>query len=349
MSIWALTNPRGERLHFALAMAHGCAAAELRPGESSLAGWSLEKLSGDTCWMRVERDGHLWAVCPEAGVWEHLGRESGLVSGPRVAERADALFTNVALRDDGCVWWEGCEDELNPHEIVEDWRGAAWTERGGFGSAAHPEAHCIAPHRDGAWASKAVRIDAIILCGRQSRSSPLVYEARSWRHGVYMGATLVDEVGGTEHPHHDPMGMLGYCGYNMGDYLSHWLEVGRKLHYPPKFFHINWFRCDADGKRVWRGGPESMRVLKWIAERIDGTKAARLTPVGLTPELDSLDLEGLDITQDGMLQLLTGNHRALLRQAERSLAFLSQFGDTVPPPLLTEHRYLVRHLQESLH
>ena len=305
--------------------------------------------------MRPEADGRLWAVCPEFGSWQHVaGARGQLTPEGEPPSVGDAIFTNVALRGDGRVWWEGCAP-LDPHEIVEDWRGAAWTQRAGFGAAAHPEAHYVAPLRAPAGTLKGVRsargvpLAAIVLCGRQTRSSPLVYEARTWRHGVYVGATLVDEVDGTDRPHHDPMGMLGYCGYNMGDYLSHWLAVGRKLHYPPNVFHINWFRTDAEGKRVWQGGEENVRVFRWIAERIEGSAAGHISPVGLTPELDSLDLEGLDLTQDRLLQLVSGNHAALLRQAERARAFLSQFGDCVPAPLLKEHRYLLRHLQESLH
>jgi phosphoenolpyruvate carboxykinase (GTP) len=164
-----------------------------------------------------------------------------------------------------------------------------------------------------------------------------------------VGATLVDETDGPERPHHDPMGMLGYCGYNLADYWSHWLSIGRRLHYPPKVFHINWFRSEADGKRLWPSGVENTRVLRWIAERIQGAAAAQASPLGLVPELDSFDVEGLDLPPERLHQLLSGNHGALLRQAERARAFLAQFGDCLPQPLLMEHRYLVRHLQQSLH
>jgi phosphoenolpyruvate carboxykinase (GTP) len=157
------------------------------------------------------------------------------------------------------------------------------------------------------------------------------------------------EVEGATWVTHNPMSMLASCGYNMGDYFSHWLSIGRKLHYPPKIFHVNWFRSDGEAQRLWPGGGDNMRILKWIAERVDGTAGARTSPLGLTPELESLDLNGLDLPPDRVEQLLSGNHAALLRQAESARQFLAKFGDCLPAQLLMEHRLLVRRLQESLH
>lgn len=196
--------------------------------------------------------------------------------------------------------------------------------------------------------SSGAPLGAIVFCGRQSRSTPIVYEARSWRHGVYVGATLMSEVEGTNGASYNPMSMLASCGYNMGDYFAHWLSIGRKLHYPPKIFHLNWFRADGQGQRLWPGGHHNLRILEWIAQRSSGTIAARSSPVGLVPELDSLDSSELELSPDRLQQLLTGNQPALLRQAESARKFLSTFGDCLPPPLLKEHRQLVRRLQESL-
>jgi len=207
----------------------------------------------------------------------------------------------------------------------------------------------ICPDVRGWEPSSGVPLSAIIFCGRQARSTPLVYETRSWRHGVYVGATLMREVEGATWVTHNPMSMLASCGYNMGDYFSHWLSIGRKLHYPPKIFHVNWFRSDGEAQRLWPGGGDNMRILKWIAERVDGTAGARTSPLGLTPELESLDLNGLDLPPDRVEQLLSGNHAALLRQAESARQFLAKFGDCLPAQLLMEHRLLVRRLQESLH
>lgn len=206
----------------------------------------------------------------------------------------------------------------------------------------------ICPDRRSWEPSAGVTLSAIIFCGRQARSTPLVYEARSWRHGVYVGGTLMREVEDAGWVTHNPMSMLGSCGYNMGDYFSHWLAVGRKLHYPPKIFHVNWFRTEGR-QRLWRGGADNMRILKWIVERTEGNLPARASALGFIPEAESLDLEGLDLPPERLQQLLTGNHAALLRQAEAARKFLAKFGDNLPAPLLMEHRLLVRRLQESLH
>jgi GTP-dependent phosphoenolpyruvate carboxykinase len=194
-----------------------------------------------------------------------------------------------------------------------------------------------------------VPVSAIVFCGRQALSTPLVYEARSWRHGVYVGATLMGEIEDAGWVTHNPMSMLGICGYNMAAYFSHWLSIGRKLFYPPKIFHVNWFRSEGGGRRLWPGGADNMRILKWIIERAAGHMRAQCSPLGFIPEFESLDLEGLDLPPHRVEQLLTANHALLLGQAEESLAFLAKFNDSLPAPLLNEHRALVRRLQESLH
>ncbi|HVY25773.1 MAG TPA: phosphoenolpyruvate carboxykinase domain-containing protein [Polyangiaceae bacterium] len=197
--------------------------------------------------------------------------------------------------------------------------------------------------------TRGVPLSAIVFCGRQARSTPLVYEARSWRHGVYVGATLMREMDGAGSLGHNPMSMLGTCSYNMGNYFSHWLAIGRKLHYPPKIFHVNWFRTEGGTQRIWPGGQDNMRILKWIIERCAGDAPARSSALGLTPDPAALDRDGLDLAEDRLAQALTGNPAALLRQAEGARRFLSKFGDCLPAALLTEHRSLVRRLQESLH
>jgi phosphoenolpyruvate carboxykinase (GTP) len=197
--------------------------------------------------------------------------------------------------------------------------------------------------------NQGVPISAILFCGGHARSLPLVYEARTWRHAVFVGATLTNEADGADKVRHDPFGMRDFCGYNLGDYLDHWLAVGRKLNRPPKFFHVNWFRTNVDGRRLWPGGAENIRVFKWILERVDGTASARDSSLGYVPTDDSLELAGLDIPQDCLLQLLSGNQSALLRQAGRAMEFLGRFREQLPPALLAEHRSLIRRLQESLH
>ena len=217
----------------------------------------------------------------------------------------------------------------------------------------HPAADgrlwAISPeHRD--WEpTSGVPLAAIVFCGRQTRSTPLVYETRSWRQGVYVGATLMREAPGSGAITHDPMSMLSACGYNLGDYFVHWLAVGRKLYDPPKIFHANWFRSDGEGRRLWPGGADNIRLFRWIAERVDGTARARETPVGMTPDLESFDRQGLSLSEEQLEQQLSCSHGALLRQAESARKFLMKVGDTLPTSLLTEHRNLVRRLEQSLH
>lgn len=193
-----------------------------------------------------------------------------------------------------------------------------------------------------------VPISAVLFCSGQACGLPLVYEARSWRHGVFVGASLMNGVDGAA-SRHDPMAMRDFCGYNMGDYLNHWLSIGRNLNRPPKFFHVNWFRSTIDGRQLWPGGAENIRVLKWILERVDGTASARSSPLGYVPTQESFDLKGLDVPQDRLAQLFAGNSRAALHHAGRALEFFGRFRDRLPAALLAEHRALIRRLQESLH
>ncbi len=355
MSIFAITNPEGRTHYMAAAIADGSEGRELDLEEAVLSGWRVERLGGDVSWMRPADDGRLWAVNPECGRSErvaHLNaKRAKQLFGPSSKE---LILTNVALRGGRRAWWQELAP-LHADEFVEDWQGEAWTSSNARAPAAHPEARYVLAPRSltgtagRVHAAQGVPISGVLFCGRQARSSPLVCEARSWRQGVYFGATLNRETDGTECAVHDPMAMLASCGYNMGDYLAHWLSIGRKLTAPPKVFHVNWFRSDGQGRRLWPGGAENVRVLKWIFERMDGTAFARSTAAGLVPDLESLDLRGIDLPPDRLVQLFSGNQAALLRQAERSIAFLGIFGDCLPSALLAEHRSLVRRLQESLH
>jgi phosphoenolpyruvate carboxykinase (GTP) len=355
MSILAITNPEGRTHYVAAAIADGSAGRELDVVEPVLPGWSVERLSGDVSWMRPGDDGQLWAVNPECGLSDRITSLSAAQAKQLFGTSSkELILTNVALRAGRRAWWQ----ELGPlhaDEFVEDWRGEAWMPGHTRAPAAHPDARFIlATHSPTGTAGRVhgpqgVPISGVVFCGRQSRSSPLVCEARSWRQGVYLGATLNRETDGTERAVYEPMAMFRSCGYNMGDYFAHWLSIGRKLTAPPKVFHINWFRSDGQGRRLWPGGAENVRVLKWMFERMDGTAFARATAVGLVPDLESLDLQGIDVPPDRLVQLFSGNQAALLRQAERSISFLGIFGDCLPSALLAEHRSYVRRLQESLH
>jgi phosphoenolpyruvate carboxykinase (GTP) len=355
MSLLSLTDPEGQTRYVAAACSSPRELAELSGFASSLPGWQVESLGSDVCWLRPGNDGQLWALNPNVGLCRGLagaGRDASL--GVLASLSSDVLFTNVALRAGGRVWWEGLA-ALEPGEEVEDWRGAIWTQKGALSCAAHPRATFMVARRN--WAGGAappdhnqgVPISAILFCGGHARSAPLVYEARSWRHGVFVGATLASDVDGTDNPRSDPMAMRDFCGYNLGDYLEHWLSIGRKLNRPPTVFHVNWFRTGVDGRRLWPGGPENVRVFKWILERVDGSASARSCPLGYVPTEEALDLVGLDLPQDLLMQLLSPNPSAALRQAGRALEFLVRLRDQLPAAMLSEHRGLVRRLQESLH
>jgi len=353
MSLFGVTNPDGQTHYIAAVASSARERAELASPTPSRTGWKLELLSRDVCWMRPGNDGQLWAMNPECGVCDSIASLNDRPCSELGSSSSDTLFTNVALLPGGRVWWEGL-GRLDFNERVEDWRGMPWSPRATLSPAAHPRATFIAGRRaaqDSASfeRNQGVPISAILFCGGHARSLPLVYEAKSWRHGVFVGATLTSEGDNPDQPRHDPFGMRDACGYNLGDYLEHWLAVGRKLNRPPRFFHANWFRTSADGRRLWPGGSENIRVLKWILERVDGTASARDSSLGYVPTDDSLDLAGLDLPQDRLLQLLSGNQSALLRQAGRALEFLGKFREQLPAALLAEHRSLIRRLQESLH
>lgn len=354
MSLLGVTNPEGQTHYIAAVTSDARDRAELASFAPSLAGWTLELLGSDVCWMRPGADGQLWAMNPESGLCDSITRLGGLLAGPLESSPSDMLFTNVALRPGGRAWWEGLES-LDFNERLKDWRGMPWSPRTALQPAAHPRASFIVGRRGLGHASassernQGVPVSAILFCGGQARSLPLVSEARSWRHGVFVGATLTTDAPSTDRPNYDPFGMRDFCGYNLGDYLEHWLAVGRKLNQPPKFFQVNWFRTSVDGRRLWPGGAENIRVLKWIFERVDGTASARESSVGYVPTDESLDLAGLDLPPDRLLQLLSGNQSALLRQAERALEFLRTFREQLPAAMLSEHRSLIRRLQESLH
>jgi phosphoenolpyruvate carboxykinase (GTP) len=354
MALLSVTDPEGQTRYVAAVASSPRERAELCSYAPSLPGWKLELLGRDVCWMRPGNDGQLWAINPESGISDRVSSlQAGSAAAPELPSN-DVLFTNVALLPRGRVWWEGLAT-LDLNERVVDWLGMPWSPRAPLSRAAHPRASFMATRKGLSHGSlsfernQGVPISAILFCGGHARSLPLVYEARTWRHGVFVGATLTSETDNADTPRHDPFGMRDFCGYNLGDYLDHWLAVGRKLNRPPRFFHVNWFRTGADGRRLWPGGAENIRVLKWLLERVDGTASARDSSMGYVPTDESLDMAGLDLPQDRLLQLLTGNQAALLRQAGRAMEFLGRFQAQLPGAVLTEHRALIRRLQESLH
>jgi phosphoenolpyruvate carboxykinase (GTP) len=358
MTIIGLTSPRGEKHYIAAAFPSACGKTNLAMMVPKLPGWHVETVGDDICWMHIGEDGRLWAINPEAGFFGVApGTSTKTNPNAMAALGHDVIFTNVAMRSDRTPWWEGLEP-TNDNDTVWDWRGRRWT-RGSGEKAAHPNARftvaakqcpSVGPSFDD---PRGVPISAILFGGRRARLAPLVYEARDWAHGVYMGATLVSETtaaatGITGVPRNDPMAMLPFCGYNMADYFSHWLSMGKRLVTPPKIFHVNWFRADEDGTLLWPGFGENVRVLKWVVDRITGRAPARVTPIGSVPADSGFDASGLDLDANTLAALFSVDPQSWLAELEQNQAFLRTFGDRMPAALTREHDGLRSRLCASI-
>jgi phosphoenolpyruvate carboxykinase (GTP) len=360
MMIVGITNPEGVKHYVAAAFPSACGKTNLAMLVPSLPGWKVETVGDDICWMHVGTDGRLWAINPEAGFFGVAPGTSAKTNPNALAALSrDTIFTNVAMRADGTPWWEGLSP-LTDSETLTDWRGHAW-RKGAPEAAAHPNSRFTVAARQcptvgGSFDDpRGVPISAIIFGGRRARLTPLVYEARDWAHGVYVGATLVSETtaaatGAVGVPRNDPMAMLPFCGLNMADYFGHWLSMGARLANPPRIFHVNWFRTGDDGKYLWPGFGENIRVLKWMLERLDGATGARAarTPLGDVPTEETMDLRGLDIGPERFQQLVAVDARAWLDEAERNGKFLERFGERLPRALRMEHEMLTARLQEEV-
>jgi phosphoenolpyruvate carboxykinase (GTP) len=347
MLILKLTSPEGVTKFVAAAFPSACGKTNLAMLEPTVPGWKVESVGDDIAWMRIGEDGRLWAVNPEYGFFgvapgtnEHTNPNA-----MRTINQGNSVFTNVALTEDGDVWWEGLENE--PAHATS-WKGEPWTPDSGELSS-HPNSrYCtpikqcpiLAPEYDD---PRGVPIDAILFGGRRPTTIPLVTEARDWAHGTFMGATLSSEttaaaVGQVGVVRRDPMAMLPFIGYNAGDYLNHWITMGKdndesKL---PRIYYVNWFRKDQDGGFLWPGYGENSRVLKWVIERLEGTAAAVETPIGLVPAPGSLDIEGLDLTEDEVRQALAVDADEWRREIPQIKEWFEKFGDELPAVLWTE-------------
>jgi len=355
MLILKLTSPQGQVKYICAAFPSACGKTNLAMLQPTLPGWKAETIGDDIAWMRFGDDGRLYAVNPEAGFFGVAPGTSHQSNTNAMATLAtNTVFTNTALTADGDVWWEGMTKDA-PAGLT-NWKGQPHDPSSGE-PAAHPNARFASPAAQcptiaPEWQDpKGVPIDAILFGGRRASSVPLVTEAFDWEHGVFLGSTVASEgTAAAENAigelRRDPFAMLPFCGYNMGDYFRHWLALGEKADASklPRIYFVNWFRKNQDGKFVWPGFGDNSRVLKWIAERLDGKATAVRTPVGLVPSAEALDLSGLDLSDDDLHILLDVD--ALVWSEEASLIpeFYAKFGDRVPKALWKQHAALVDRL-----
>ena len=346
MLILELELPGGETHYIGAAFPSACGKTNLAmlvsPFES--AGYKVRTVGDDIAWLRPGPDGRLWAVNPEAGFFGVVPG-TGPDTNPNAMETIshDTIFTNVAVTPDGIPWWEG-KDRHPPANLL-DWRGKPWDRTG---KAAHPNSRFTAsarqcPSMSPRWEDgKGVPLSAIVFGGRRARVAPLVFQSRDWEHGVFVGATMGSETtaaatGQVGVVRRDPMAMLPFCGYNMGDYFSHWLKVGAGLQKPPAIFHVNWFRTGHDGRFLWPGFGENLRVLLWMIDRVKGRGRATETAVGLVPTADALNLDGLPLSRAEIDELLRVDRDEWATEVPEIRAFFDRFGDRLPASL---HRSL---------
>ncbi|WP_413333391.1 phosphoenolpyruvate carboxykinase (GTP) [Brevibacterium sp. GP-SGM9] len=355
MLILKLTSPEGEVKYIAAAFPSACGKTNLAMIEPTIPGWKAETLGDDIAWMRFGEDGQLYAVNPEFGLFG-VAPGTGYTTNPtamRAIEAGGNIFTNVALTDDGDVWWEGKTDEKPAH--LTDWRGNDWTPESET-PAAHPNSRFCTPIENvptlaPEWTNpNGVPISAILFGGRRKTTMPLVTETKDWNHGVFMGSVLSSETtaaatGAVGVVRRDPMAMRPFIGYNVGDYLQHWLDIGNTAGAQlPKIFYVNWFRRDDDNSFLWPGFSENSRVLKWVFERVTGSAEAVESPLGLTPVEGGLDTEGLDFTDEQLRKALAIKPEEWETELGLIEDWYAELGDSVP----TELRAEVDNLRERL-
>ena len=353
MLILKLTNPAGEVRYVAGAFPSACGKTNLAMLVPTLPGWKVETIGDDICWMKPGADGRLYAINPEAGFFG-VAPGTNFETNPNAmySIEANTIFTNTALTADGDVWWEGMGE---PPAGLTDWRGRAWSPD--LGPAAHPNSRFTAPaSQDPAiapeWEDPAgVPIDAILFGGRRARVVPLVFEARDWAHGVFLGSIMASEttaaaVGAVGNLRRDPFAMLPFCGYNMADYFGHWLSFADRLDEAklPKIFYVNWFRKDDDGHFLWPGYGENSRVLAWVFDRVSGRGEAVSTPIGDVPAPGALDTTGLQISPEALATLLSVDEQDWRAEVPLIEQHYAQFGDRLPTRLRDEVEELVKRL-----
>ena len=348
MLILGLENPKGEVKYIAAAFPSACGKTNLAmlipPKYLRDKGYKVWTVGDDIAWMRIGPDGRLWAVNPENGFFG-VAPGTNEKSNPNAlaSTRQGTIFTNVVHNlDDNTVWWEGLDK--NPPKNALNWKGEKWDCTDGS-KGAHPNSRFTAPAKNCPCISsefengEGVPISAIVFGGRRAKTAPLVYQSRDWNNGVFVGSIMSSETtaaasGAVGTLRRDPMAMLPFCGYNMGDYFGHWLEMGEKLgDKAPKIFNVNWFRLDDEGNFIWPGFGDNMRVLLWMLDRCEGKVGAKETPIGYVPEVDDLDMEGLDISKETLADLLNVDNGIWKDEAAGIEEFYKKFGDRLPAEL----------------
>ena len=361
MLILGIENPKGEIKYVTAAFPSACGKTNLAmlipPEFYRKQGYKVWCVGDDIAWLRIGKDGRLWAVNPENGFFG-VAPGTNEKSNPNAlaATKRDTIFTNVAHNlDDNTVWWEGLDG--NPPENAVDWKGNPWHASTATEKAAHPNSRFTAPAKNCPCVSpkfddpEGVPISAMIFGGRRAKTAPLVYQSRSWQHGVFVGSTMASETtaaaaGAVGVVRRDPMAMLPFCGYHMGDYFAHWLEMGEKLgDNAPKIFNVNWFRTDDNGKFIWPGYGDNMRVLMWILGRCDGTAEAVETPIGFEPRPCDIEREGLDLSEETIASLLSVDKKLWQKEAEDITEFYKKFGGKLPKELSAELETLKKNLE----
>ena len=361
MLILGIENPQGEIKYIAAAFPSACGKTNLAmlipPEIYREKGYKVWCVGDDIAWIRIGEDGRLWAVNPENGFFG-VAPGTNMKSNPNalISTKKNTIFTNVVHNlDNNTVWWEGLDK--NPPENAVDWKGNPWNGKTSDIKGAHPNSRFTAPAVNCPCISsefeapKGVPLSAIVFGGRRAKTAPLVYQARDWEHGVFVGSIMASETtaaaaGAVGVVRRDPMAMLPFCGYHMGDYFQHWLDMGKKLgDKAPKIFNVNWFRTDDEGHFIWPGFGDNLRVLEWILKRCENAVDAKETAIGYVPNADDINLEGLDLSKETLEELLSVDKEMWKQDADGITEFYKKFRDRLPQELSGELETLKNNLK----